>query len=281
MGTPNEGPGRGKPGERAPAATRSGLTVPRTVTPTSTSSTSAFAELLFRSQSTRAGNPTGYGFTFADARIDFSRGRIGRLVRTAVAVVAAAAAALGGAAGCSGGGGNGEGLRTVDAAEVVPAKFGARHRDGRIRVGYPDSWTESRSRRFGVVFTDNSSRHSGFVSVRYLPGRELPSARGFAAFAADVIRPGGRLLHLYTQAARIGGLGGIEAAFIWPLAGTRGPLLRAYGFDRGSHGVAFLVFASEHPRLHAADFAWVKRGIVWRREPARGRPVGGWYPRGY
>lgn len=205
-------------------------------------------------------------------------------MRSTAAVLAAAA--LVGTAGACGGSGGREAQPAAEAppAEFVPAHMTSRYDDGRIGVRYPGSWTQSRSSRFGVVFADNSGRHSGFVSVRYLPQRELPAARSFASFAADHVRPRGRLLHLYTQAARVGGLGGVEAAFIWPLAGTRGPLFRVYGFDRGRHGVALLIFASENPERHAADFGWVKRAIVWRREPRheRGRgPRPGKHARGY
>ena len=203
-------------------------------------------------------------------------------MRRAAAVFAAAFAVAVGAGGASSGSGQ-EAASPERAPEFLPARFSRSFGDGRIRLRYPQSWTQGSSPRFGVIFNDNSTRHSGFVSVRYLPRRELPAFDEFAALAADLIRPGGRLLHLYTQAARVGEIGGIEAAFIWPLVGTRGPLLRAYGFDRGPHGVAFLVFASEQPRIHAADFRWVKRAIVWLREPYRERSgprAGGWYARG-
>jgi hypothetical protein len=45
-----------------------------------------------------------------------------------------------------------------------------------------------------------------------------------------------------------------------------------------------LVFAREQPTTHATDFAWVKRGIVWLREPRHeraSRPAGGRYASGY
>jgi hypothetical protein len=168
--------------------------------------------------------------------------------------------------------------------DFVPSHLDQVYQDGRIAVRYPKSWTRSSSDRFGVVLGDNSGRHSGFVSIRYVSGRELPPQDRFADFAAIEIRPGGRLLPLYTQAARVDGIRGFEAAFIWPMAGTRGPLFRAYGFDRGTHGVAFIVFASENPETHATDFGWVKRAIVWMREPRnegpRARP-GGSFEHGY
>jgi hypothetical protein len=166
----------------------------------------------------------------------------------------------------------------------VPSYMTGRYGDGRISIRYPEWWSESRSDRFGTVLGDNSTRHAAFVSVKYLTGDELPAREEFAAFAAEEIRPGGRLFHLYTQTARIHGVRGIEAAFVWPIAGTRGPVMRTFGFDRGPHGVAFLVFASERPETHARDFAWVKRSIVWMREPQheRRRPTpGGKHAVGY
>jgi hypothetical protein len=156
-------------------------------------------------------------------------------------------------------------------AEFVPPHLTGRYADGRILVRYPHWWSESRTERFGAVLGDNSTRHAGFVSVRYLPEAVLPSRDEYASFAAELVRPGGRLIPLYTQAARIGGVRGIETAFIWPMSGSRGPLMRAFAFDRGVHGVAFLVFASERPETHARDFAWVKKSIVWMREPRHER----------
>jgi hypothetical protein len=156
-------------------------------------------------------------------------------------------------------------------AEFVPSHLTGRYTDGRILVRFPHWWSESRSERFGVVFGDNSTRHAGFVSVKYLPQAELPARAEYVRFAAELVRPGGRLIPLYTQAARVGGVRGIETAFIWPMSGTRGPLMRAFAFDRGSHGVAFLVFASERPETHARNFAWVRKNIVWMREPRHER----------
>jgi hypothetical protein len=153
----------------------------------------------------------------------------------------------------------------------VPSHLTGRYTDGRILVRYPHWWSESRSDRFGATFSDNSTRHAGLVSVKFLPEAELPPRKEYVGFASELVRPGGRLIPLYMQAARIDGVRGIEAAFIWPISGTRGPLMRALAFDRGQHGVAFLVFASEHPETHARDFAWVKQSIVWMREPRHER----------
>lgn len=205
-----------------------------------------------------------------------------RITSHAAFVAMALALALGG---CASETGEAEqaAVRPAD-RDFVPSHFDQVYRDGRIAIRYPRWWTRSSSERFGVVLGDNSTRHSAFVSIRYLSGRELPPRDRFADFAASAIRPGGRLLPLYTQAARIGGIRGFEAGFIWPMAGTRGPLFRAYGFDRGTHGVALIVFASEQPETHASAFGWVKRTIVWMREPRHERPParpGGLYEHGY
>lgn len=197
-----------------------------------------------------------------------------------VGVAAAVAVALAGGAG----GEEDPGAKpSATERDFVPSHFDQVYRDGRIVVRYPRAWTRSTSSRFGVVLADDTTRYSAFVSIKYLPDRELPLVNRFAELAAAVIRPGGRLIPLYTQSARVGGLRGIEAGFIWPVAGTRGPLMRAYGFDRGRQGVAFLVFASEKPTVHASDFGWVKRTIVWTREPRRERrpALGGAFEDGY
>ncbi len=188
-----------------------------------------------------------------------------RLAPVLVAVIAVAAAACGGAHDES----------TSDAAATdtafVPSHLSGRYDDGRIRVRYPHWWSECSTERFGAVFSDNSTRHAGFVSVKFLPDVELPPRAEYVSFAADVLRAGGRPIPLYTQAARIGGVRGVEAAFIWPMSGTRGPLMRAFAFDGGGHGVALLVFASGRTDTHAREFAWVKQRIVWMREPRHER----------
>jgi hypothetical protein len=185
-----------------------------------------------------------------------------------VAALVAGAMILVGASACSRAQDDAAGHAAApDATSFLPSHLTGRYADGRIHIRYPETWSQSRSERFGVVFADNSTRHSGFVSVKYLPDERLPARADYPRFAAEVVRPGGTLIPLYTQAARIGGLRGIETAFIWPMSGTRGPLIRAVGFDRGRQGITFLVFATERPQTHARDFAWIRQNIVWHRDP--------------
>jgi hypothetical protein len=153
-------------------------------------------------------------------------------------------------------------------AAFVPAFLSQRYDDGTLSLRYPRGWIRNRTERFGRVLSDNKSPHPAFLGIRYLPRRTYAGAVEFAQVAARQLRPpdGRHLTHLYTQTALVGGLRGIEAAFMWAYyvgGAPLGPTMRVVGVELPSGRVAFLVFAAERPRLHAGQFSWIRKTIHW------------------
>jgi len=176
-----------------------------------------------------------------------------RLAHAALALLVAVAA------GC-GGGGDGEG-------EGIPDWLSQTFSDGTVTIRYPDGWTTDVESRFGSSVGDNESGTSAFVAVQYLPSRDYANGAEFGELARDLLKPpageGTRLLR--TQAARIGGRPGFEAAVMYStIPGTPlGPTLRVFGIELESGRVAVLVFAAEDPFAHRTQLAWIKRSITW------------------
>jgi hypothetical protein len=153
---------------------------------------------------------------------------------------------------------------------VFPHWLNANYTDGKINIRYPSDWTRGHSDRFGEYLDDATKRTAAFVAVQYLPRREYESKAEFADVAARILRPpSGRYTTLeYTQAARVGGRLGVEAAIVYGLLPSgAGPTMRVYGIELGSGEVAILIFAAEDQEFHAAEFAWIKRSITWEDEP--------------
>lgn len=147
----------------------------------------------------------------------------------------------------------------------LPAWLNANYTDGKINIRYPSDWTRGRS-RFGEYLNDATKTTAAFVSVQYLPRREYESHAEFADLAAKILRPpsGRGTTLVYTQAARVGGRLGIEAAIVYGLLPSgAGPTMRVFGIELGSGEVAILIFAAERQTVHATEFAWIKRSITW------------------
>ncbi len=171
-----------------------------------------------------------------------------RALLLALAVLAPAA--------CGGGGGNG-----------VPEWLNQTFSDGTVTILYPEGWTVDAESSFGASVGDANSATSAFVAVQYLPNRDYADGAEFGQLARELLKPpdgeGARLLR--TQAARIGGRAGYEAAVIYStVPGTPlGPTLRVFGIELDSGRVAVLVFGAEDPLAHRTQLAWIKRTITW------------------
>jgi hypothetical protein len=160
------------------------------------------------------------------------------------------------AAGCGGGDG-----------DAVPDWLNQTFSDGTVTIRYPEGWTSDAESRFGSSVGDNESVTSAFVAVQYLPSRDYANGAQFGELARELLKPpageGTRLLR--TQAARIGGRSGFEAAVMYStIPGTPlGPTLRVFGIELESGRVAVLIFGAEDPFAHRTQLAWIKRAITW------------------
>jgi hypothetical protein len=191
-------------------------------------------------------------------------------------------------AGCSGGGRE-PSEPASDGARPAPAWLDAEFADGTISFRYPDSWERSKSEKYGTLLSDNRSLAPAFVSVRYFSPRALAADANVGERAGRILRPRGRgLTLLYTQTARLGGLRGVEATFVWQLRSDTplGPTFRTFVVELPSGRTAFLVFAAQAPRFHGAAFGWIRKTIRWTDVPGRAagavierqrRPPRGWY----
>jgi hypothetical protein len=114
---------------------------------------------------------------------------------------------------------------------------------------------------------DNESATAAFVAVQYLPSRDYADGPEFGKLAREILKPpageGTRLLR--TQAARIGGRAGFEAAVMYSTIPDTplGPTLRVFGIELESGRVAVLIFGAEDPFAHRTQLAWIKRSITW------------------
>lgn len=152
--------------------------------------------------------------------------------------------------------------------DFVPAWLNRTYQDGTVVIRYPEGWKRGEVERFGTTFNDAESQHAAFVSLKYVPGSVAESGKEFGEFAARFLRPpvGLGTTVLYTQAARIGGRTGREAAVMWALrpdSSPLGPTMRVLGFELDSGETAIFVFAAERPQRHNADFAWIKKAVTW------------------
>jgi hypothetical protein len=161
------------------------------------------------------------------------------------------------AAACGGGGDDG-----------VPDWLNQTYTDGKITIRYPEGWTSDDRSRFGASVGDaRNANANAFVAVQYLPDRDYADGAEFGELARQLLKPpdgeGTRLLR--TQAARIGGRRGFEAAVLYSaIPGTPlGPTLRVFGIELESGEVAVLVFGAQDPASHRTQFAWIKRTITW------------------
>jgi hypothetical protein len=108
---------------------------------------------------------------------------------------------------------------------------------------------------------------AAFVAVQYLPSRDYANGAEFGELARELLKPpageGTRLLR--TQAARIGGRPGFEAAVMYSTIPDTplGPTLRVFGIELESGRVAVLIFGAEDPFAHRTQLAWIKRSITW------------------
>lgn len=139
--------------------------------------------------------------------------------------------------------------------------------DGTVTIRYPEGWSTDVESRFGSSVGDAESATAAFVAVQYLPSRDYADGPEFGELAREILKPpageGTRLLR--TQAARIGGRPGFEAAVMYSsIPGTPlGPTLRVFGIELESGRVAVLIFGAEDPFAHRTQLAWVKRSITW------------------
>jgi hypothetical protein len=160
------------------------------------------------------------------------------------------------AAGCGGGDG-----------DDIPDWLNQTFSDGTVTIRYPEGWTTDAESRFGSSVGDNQSGMSAFVAVQYLPSRDYANGAEFGELARELLKPpageGTRLLR--TQAARIGGRPGFEAAVMYSTIPNTplGPTLRVFGIELESGRVAVLIFGAEDPFAHRTQLAWVKRSITW------------------
>jgi hypothetical protein len=160
------------------------------------------------------------------------------------------------AAGCGGGDG-----------DAVPDWLNQTFSDGTVTIRYPEGWTTDAESRFGSSVGDNQSGMSAFVAVQYLPSRDYANGAEFGELARELLKPpageGTRLLR--TQAARIGGRPGFEAAVMYSTIPDTplGPTLRVFGIELESGRVAVLISGAEDPFAHRTQLAWVKRSITW------------------
>ena len=136
-----------------------------------------------------------------------------------------------------------------------------------MTIVYPEGWSTDVESRFGASVGDNESATAAFVAVQYLPSRDYASGPEFGKLARELLRPpageGTRLLR--TQAARIGGRAGFEAAVMYSSIPDLpiGPTLRVFGIELESGRVAVLIFGAEDPLAHRTQLAWIKRSITW------------------
>lgn len=151
--------------------------------------------------------------------------------------------------------------------EGIPDWLNQTFSDGTVTIRYPEGWTTDAESRFGSSVGDSESTTSAFVAVQYLPSRDYASGPEFGELARELLKPpageGTRLLR--TQAARIGGRPGFEAAVMYStIPGTPlGPTLRVFGIELESGRVAVLIFGAEDPFAHRTQLAWIKHSITW------------------
>jgi hypothetical protein len=152
--------------------------------------------------------------------------------------------------------------------EPLPSWLSESYADGTISLRYPKGWIENETTRFGHVLSDNKSFTAAFVGIQYRGRREWRTHGEFADIATRILRPPhgrGTTIH-YTQAAKLGGRYGVEAAIVWATdeGHPLGPTMRVFGIVLPSGKVAILIFAAESRGAHALPFAWIKRSIAWR-----------------
>jgi len=152
-------------------------------------------------------------------------------------------------------------------AADVPDWLNQTYSDGTVTIRYPEGWTTDAQSRFGASVGDNESGTSAFVAVQYLPSRDYVDGAEFGELARELLKPpageGTRVLR--TQAARIGGRPGFEAAVMFSTIPDTplGPTLRVFGIELDSGRVAVLIFGAEDPFAHRTQLAWIKRSITW------------------
>lgn len=152
-------------------------------------------------------------------------------------------------------------------ADDVPDWLNQTYSDGTVTIRYPEGWTTDAQSRFGASVGDNESGTSAFVAVQYLPSRDYVDGAEFGELARELLKPpageGTRVLR--TQAARIGGRPGFEAAVMFSTIPDTplGPTLRVFGIELDSGRVAVLIFGAEDPFAHRTQLAWIKRSITW------------------
>jgi hypothetical protein len=122
--------------------------------------------------------------------------------------------------------------------------------------------------RASSAFADRALAYFDDERRSYLRRRGYGDPREFAEIVVRALRsPRGRgTTILQTQAARLGGRQGVEAAIMRQVVpfSLLGPTMRVFGIELESGEVALVTFAAENPSYHNVFFGWVKKSIAWR-----------------